>query len=101
MADITVAGATVTLRDRFPAAQFHPLLKALRDWEQYSIGDRTPEDEMRAYVGTVTAWQFPGDPATLEAWLNLDAFAEWPPLLRAINEHLGQIFAAAMAATKN
>lgn len=102
MAEITVAGKQVTLVDRFPAAKFHPLLKALRAWDQFSIGDRAPEEEMAPYVGTVTAWGFAaGDPAKLESWLELDVFTEWPPLLRAINSHLGEAFNAVMSGVKN
>jgi hypothetical protein len=101
MAKLDVAGTSVTLLDRFPASKFHSLLKALRQWDEFNMGDRTPEVEMGPYVGVVTAWTFPGDPAELKAWLELDIFTEWPPLLKAINTYLGQIFNTAMASAKN
>ena len=98
---IVVNGKQVTLRERLPAARFHGLLKALRQWDEFNIGDRSAEDEMGPYVGTVTTWEFEGDPEQLGSWLQLDAITEWPPLLRAINQHLGAKFNAVMELAKN
>ncbi len=99
---VTVAGHQVTLRDRFPGKFFYPLHAAIRWWGTgHQMGERSFEEDVKPYVGTVLAWDWPGDPEKLEAWADLDVLTEIPLLITAINDHLGEVMEQAFDVTKN
>jgi len=93
------AGKKIVVRDRFPAGQFHALHKAVRA-DDY-LGDRSFEDQVGPYIGTVLTWEFPGDPLTIDAWKELDTFEELPAVIRAINGVLSEKLARAVEVSKN
>ena len=89
MPKLTVGAHTVTLVDRFPAKSFFPLHRLLRWYaDGHYLGDRSLDEDVRPYVGTVTEWDYPGDPAQFEAWTDLDVLTELPQLIGAINTHI-------------
>ena len=87
------------MRDRFPAGQFHALHKAVRA-EDY-LGDRSFEDQVGPYIGTVLTWEFEGDPAVLDGWGKLDTFEELPAVIRAVNSVLREKLERAVENAKN
>jgi len=84
MPEQVVAGRTFTVRDNFPAKQFHALQKQVRADE--FLGDKPFDEQVLPYVGAITAWEFSGDPQKREAWEALDAFEELPLAIRAVNQ---------------
>lgn len=102
MPEVKVLGKSVTIRDRFPASKFYPLHAAMR-WfsEGHRLGERSFKEDIAAYVDTVTAWDFPGDPATLDGWGELDVITELPPVVGAVNDHIAQMITDIMDGTKN
>ncbi len=74
-----------TLVDRFPAKQFHALLKrTMVDVETFA---QLPlEEQIKPYVGTILKWPFAGDPLDPQAWVELDIFTELPMAWRVVNE---------------
>jgi hypothetical protein len=102
VAEIKVAGKKVVLRDRFPGKMFYPLHATMR-WfgTGHNLGERTFEEDVRPYVGTVLQWEFPGDPEKLESWEDLDVLTELPELIGKINEHIADTITKAFEASKN
>jgi hypothetical protein len=99
MPEITIAGKKVTVRERFPAKRFHALWKAISS--NAGMGELPYEEQVAPYVGTVVAWEFPGDPEKPESWAELDTFTETLPLIRAINQHIKGLLVTVEDATKN
>ena len=99
MPEITIAGKKVTVRERFPAKRFHALWKAIAS--NAGMGEGSYEEQVLPYVGTVTSWEFPGDPEKAESWAELDTFTETLPLIRAINTHIKGLLTELDTAIKN
>jgi hypothetical protein len=102
MAELEVNGKKLTARDRFPAKSFYPLYDAIRWYGAgHALGERTFEQDVAPYVGTVTKWDFGGDPNTLDGWADLDIMTELPQIIGAVNNHIIATFERAGTEAKN
>ncbi len=101
MAELEVNGKKITVRDRFPAKSFYPLYGLIRWRQEHALGERTFEEDVAPYVGTVTKWDFASDPLTLEGWGELDVITELTQVLGAINTHVFSSFDRAGTEAKN
>ena len=83
MAEIDVNGKKVTLAERLPAAKHFAVPRMLFT----PIGDLPFDKQVGPLVGVVESWEFAGDPNTLQAWGELDAFTELVPLWNALADY--------------
>ena len=99
MAEITVAGHKVVLRDKFPVGEQFGVIGG---WSRmYPVGQLSYQEQITPMMPVVESWDFPGDPHDIAAWADLDGFAEFLPLWRAISLHLSNLYDAQQAHAKN
>lgn len=83
MAEITVNGKRVVLRDSFPLTTHGNIIKLVRDATIEDLRTVIP-----VVAATVVEWEFAGDPADPAAYEQMDALAEVWPLFKAVDRHI-------------
>lgn len=86
---VDVNGKTIQLRTRYPAREFHDLSM---QWAALWRSEGTFEDQTHTMQRFVVGWDFPGDPAELDAWGELDALTEYGAIRLAIHQHVNEMF---------
>lgn len=81
MAEITIAGKRVVLRERFPLKDNADLLKAWREAKSEDMQTVVP-----LCIRHVESWEFEGNPADPESWQELDVLTEIRPIWAAVND---------------
>jgi hypothetical protein len=89
VADLTIAGKRVTVRESFRGREWWSLPALYRKaWAAARKGDYT--DTIPFLARVVESWEFDGDPALAATYEQLDAMAELMPLadgaVLAVNE---------------
>ena len=82
-------GHRLVIRDRFPAKRFFLLHRLIRWYaDGHGLLDRSLEEDVQPYVGTIESWDYAGDPADFAAWQELDVITELPQVVAALNNHI-------------
>ena len=97
----TINGKQVIFFDKMPSSVWWPLLPKIAELAQ--VGKPLTalgfDDICKMVAGSVRSWEFEGDPTDPEAVSKLDPFVELLPLIRAIDQVVGERMPSGEAAS--